>query len=640
MNDFNESWTDRQVLAAVRGLPIPSSDEPPTPSNEPEGTTSTSLFPVQEHQQQQQQQDPDMATTAITTTTSVGFDDTNPTTKSSLEDNNAGSHNTDANPFLDDQIQQRLENLSIAIPSARSDKDNGLNDTNSNSNGSFLGLPVLQLPSTSAPTSSSFMFDNSNNNASSSHTFQLSSSPTTPFPKADTSLNNSTGVTTNDSFRTLDPSASGAYSSTTDSTTQPSNTYMSETDDNNAKGPDPSSLSSTATPATITNNNTNAATRSRANTTSCYGPAPSHKPANQVPSEVLLYRGAIECPICFLIYPKYLNLTRCCAQPICTECFVQIKRPDPHPPHDEHEGEGSNTPNSISTPSAASVSASTPGPSDSSSPSAAAVAVAKAIEPLLVSEPACCPYCMLPDFGVTFTPCPFRSGLEPPGGFKKMSPLSPILAARVSVSGSGSTVGANDSNSSLVSPGSPAESAAASGPTAAGSSTSGINRRRGSVPANAPDVVTIDRIRPDWSLKLAAARAHAARKSAQATALHASAFLMNSQRRGGGASGSGSRRNRRASNENGSRQGTQSRQRSRSLLDDLSGNPGSGGSGSSHGGEYVRETRQERQAREERNRTEHLEDIMMMEAIRLSLLDEENRKAKEEEEKRNKKNDS
>lgn len=37
-----------------------------------------------------------------------------------------------------------------------------------------------------------------------------------------------------------------------------------------------------------------------------------------------------ECPICFLYYPSPLNHTRCCSQPICTECFVQIKRADPN----------------------------------------------------------------------------------------------------------------------------------------------------------------------------------------------------------------------------------------------------------------------------------------------------------------------
>ncbi|KAI8340425.1 hypothetical protein BD560DRAFT_412404 [Blakeslea trispora] len=39
-----------------------------------------------------------------------------------------------------------------------------------------------------------------------------------------------------------------------------------------------------------------------------------------------LYQNAIECPICFLYYPANINFTRCCDQPICTECFVQIKK--------------------------------------------------------------------------------------------------------------------------------------------------------------------------------------------------------------------------------------------------------------------------------------------------------------------------
>ncbi|KAJ2558951.1 SNF1-interacting protein [Coemansia sp. RSA 1933] len=39
-----------------------------------------------------------------------------------------------------------------------------------------------------------------------------------------------------------------------------------------------------------------------------------------------LLRRHIECPICFLFYPKNINYTRCCHKPICTECFVQIKR--------------------------------------------------------------------------------------------------------------------------------------------------------------------------------------------------------------------------------------------------------------------------------------------------------------------------
>lgn len=33
-----------------------------------------------------------------------------------------------------------------------------------------------------------------------------------------------------------------------------------------------------------------------------------------------------ECPICFLNYPMNINWTRCCSHSICTECFIQIKR--------------------------------------------------------------------------------------------------------------------------------------------------------------------------------------------------------------------------------------------------------------------------------------------------------------------------
>ena len=58
-------------------------------------------------------------------------------------------------------------------------------------------------------------------------------------------------------------------------------------------------------------------------------------------------------------YPSPLNHTRCCSQPICTECFVQIKRADP---------------NHTNPPS---------------------------------SEPAACPYCQESNFGVIYkTPPP------------------------------------------------------------------------------------------------------------------------------------------------------------------------------------------------------------------------------------------
>ena len=68
-----------------------------------------------------------------------------------------------------------------------------------------------------------------------------------------------------------------------------------------------------------------------------------------------------ECPICFMYYPTALNYSRCCRQPICTECFVQIRRAPPN------------------------VCAEPP------------------------SHPAACPFCVTENFGVVFEP---RAGSE------------------------------------------------------------------------------------------------------------------------------------------------------------------------------------------------------------------------------------
>ncbi|KAI8065124.1 hypothetical protein BC940DRAFT_320811 [Gongronella butleri] len=42
--------------------------------------------------------------------------------------------------------------------------------------------------------------------------------------------------------------------------------------------------------------------------------------------DALLYTDPVECPICLLHYPQFLNYTRCCGKPMCTECFVQLQR--------------------------------------------------------------------------------------------------------------------------------------------------------------------------------------------------------------------------------------------------------------------------------------------------------------------------
>ncbi|KAL3465394.1 hypothetical protein BJX64DRAFT_65045 [Aspergillus heterothallicus] len=299
---------------------------------------------------------------------------------------------------------------------------------------------------------------------------------------------------------------------------------------------------------------------------------------NGQPIEAYLYKDASECPICFLYYPPYLNRTRCCDQPICSECFVQIKRPDPHPP--EHADSDSNAP--------------TP---------AAETERAENQEIQLVSEPAACPFCVQPEFGVTYAPPSFRRGLSyasDPNG-------RPIIATPVS------------STSSL-----------SSGVSPATSTTTG-RRRATSLSASDPTVITTDKVRPDWAQKLANARAHAARRSAAATALHTAAYLMNSNGSGNDSRGFGL-----------GRRGVMRRHGGQ----DSPGTPGRSGSPALQAFAFLTDRRaagQEADSAEEgpgnlapprnssrRTRVDDLEDMMVMEAIRLSLASEEERRKREE----------
>ncbi|KAK2460570.1 hypothetical protein APHAL10511_007040 [Amanita phalloides] len=146
--------------------------------------------------------------------------------------------------------------------------------------------------------------------------------------------------------------------------------------------------------------------------------------------EAAVYRGAVECPICFLYYPPNINHSRCCDQAICTECFVQIKRNEPTTTH-------------------------------------------------LVSEPAACPYCVQENFGVVYTPPPWRAGMGnegPPPDVPK-----------------GTTQTQQFLDNSLQYP--------------------THKRRQKSYSADSPEVVTTDQIRPDWETKLAAVRAAVARRA-------------------------------------------------------------------------------------------------------------------------------
>lgn len=345
-------------------------------------------------------------------------------------------------------------------------------------------------------------------------------------------------------------------------------------DENNRNAPEMSSLSSTSAPSNVPS--LSSAFRSRSKTSATL--TTSSRNASQTdlsprelqlakepcvkgqPIEAYLYKDAAECPICFLYYPPYLNRTRCCDQAICSECFVQIKRPDPHPP--DHHDEPSNP--SLSNDLASLEEAET-----------------------LVSEPAACPFCVQPEFGVTYDPPPFRRGLA----YANQGPARDSSAV--------------SSNSSVPS--------------------QGTGRKRGqSLSANAPSVITTDRVRPDWAKKLEDARSHQARRSAAATALHAAAFLMNGESSRGFSLGR--RRRTGGDSGNGSGPGTPrlpegldisaisailaQRRASRDSTEDLA--PGRGSS--------------------RRHRVEDLEEIMLMEAIRLSIAAEEERKRKEEKE--------
>jgi hypothetical protein len=270
--------------------------------------------------------------------------------------------------------------------------------------------------------------------------------------------------------------------------------------------------------------------------------------------EVFLYKNILECPICFMYYPPHLNRTRCCDQVICSECFVQIRRPEPHAP--EHHG-------------------------DSESPPAEEAQD----EVQLVSEPAACPYCAQPEFGVTYEPPPFRRGLvyHQPG----QNPLS-------------SATSAMSSTSSLGSP-----------------SVSSPARRRATLLAvTDKTVITTDMVRPDWSKKLADARAHALRRAAAATALHNAAYMMgNIQHESRFVLGRRRRTMFGTDSAGSSGHGTPRRDRDGSTglegVNDIF--PGRGSSRRGNG-----------------NRIDDLEELMIMEAIRLSLAAEEDRKRKED----------
>jgi hypothetical protein len=273
--------------------------------------------------------------------------------------------------------------------------------------------------------------------------------------------------------------------------------------------------------------------------------------------ETFLYKNASECPICFLYYPPYLNKTRCCDQAICSECFVQIKRPDPHPP-EHHDDDPPTEP-----------------PSEDFQ---------------LVSEPSACPYCKVPEFGITYESPPFRRGLS----YAHQHHLRSAMSSSSSISSTG---------------------------------VNGHSRRRNqSLSVDSPGVITTDHIRPDWSKKLADARAHALRRAAAATALHNAAYVLGNTGEGGSRFILGRRR--------------------RQFLGTSDGNielpPGLANVGAllaaadrqqqiaNHEAAQNSDLFPGRSSSRRNNRIDTLEELMMMEAIRQSIQAEDERKKKED----------
>lgn len=306
--------------------------------------------------------------------------------------------------------------------------------------------------------------------------------------------------------------------------------------------------------------------------------------------EAYLYKDAAECPICFLYYPPHLNKTRCCDQAICSECFVQIKRPDPHVP--EHV--------------------------DPSAPPLTTVPNTESdegdTETTLVSEPAACPFCVQPEFGVTYDPPPFRRGLT----YVNQASTHPLANANEAMSSSSSLASAMSGGGQI--------------------SQSGFARRRAtSISATSPAVISTDRIRPDWHQKLASARAIAARRSAAATALHTAAYLMGNQSHDsdGRAFSGFTRRNilrRTTGNESSLMGASPSHLNMLALMSERYATSSTGrrdGETSGDGGSSM-VTPPQRTSR--RSRIDDLEEMMMMEAIRLSLASEEDRRKREEKE--------
>lgn len=162
------------------------------------------------------------------------------------------------------------------------------------------------------------------------------------------------------------------------------------------------------------------------------------------------------------------------------------------------------------------------------------------------------------------------------------------------------------------------------------SPTNATRRRTTSVSATSPSVITTDRIRPDWHQKLATVRAHTARRSAAATALHTAAYLMGNrgQEGDGRALGPFGRRGILRRTSGADNPGTSSAHLNMLAL--MSERYAASGAARDDEGEPSMTPGPRGSSR--RSRMDDVEEMMMMEAIRLSLASEEDRRKKEEKE--------
>jgi len=190
----------------------------------------------------------------------------------------------------------------------------------------------------------------------------------------------------------------------------------------------------------------------------------------------------------------------------------------------------------------------------------------------IVSEPACCPYCVQENFGVVYTPPPWRTGIGSEGWAHPTWPDSPRDSQR-------------SFDTTKV--------------------RSGKQKRFKSYDHTDPDVVTVDQVHPDWEAKLAAVQAAAARRANRRIIMRqigdrlipvgitsGRIHPLSVEPAGAEGDGGGSRRSRR-------------RQQQQQDLNSFLGNMGFGG--------------------------RDLEELMVMEAMRLSLLEHDAQQRREAE---------